>query len=133
MRVPPDSRLITRCLPRFCSHSVSGGGFDSGASSDPKIDGSFMAAKDIVFASYNYRLSLWAWPHAAEIAEARETQNFGLLDTRAAVEWMKANARAFGGDPEKIVLGGEHHTEVLYGVEAHADMTGADRGERWRW
>lgn len=85
----------------------SGGGFDSGASSDPKIDGSFLAAKDIVFASYNYRLSLWAWPHALEIAEANQTQNFGLLDTRAAVEWIKENAKAFGGDPSKIVLGGE--------------------------
>ena len=84
----------------------SGGGFDSGASSDPKIDGSFLAAKGIVFASYNYRLSLWAWPHATEIAEAGETQNFGLLDTRAAVEWIQANAAAFGGDPAKIVLGG---------------------------
>lgn len=65
-----------------------------------------MAAKGIVFASYNYRLSLWAWPHATEIAEAGETQNFGLLDTRAAVEWIQNNAAVFGGDPTKIVLGG---------------------------
>ncbi|KAL5526290.1 hypothetical protein ACEPAF_8013 [Sanghuangporus sanghuang] len=84
-----------------------GGGFDSGASSDPKIDGSFLSSKGIVFASYNYRLSLWAWPHAKEIADAGETQNFGLLDTRAAIEWVRDNARAFGGDPTKIVLGGE--------------------------
>ncbi|KAH8112629.1 carboxylesterase, partial [Phellopilus nigrolimitatus] len=82
-----------------------GGGFDSGASSDPKIDGSFLAAKGIVFASYNYRLSLWAWPHAKEIADANETQNFGLLDTRAAVEWIRDNAEVFGGDPTKITLG----------------------------
>ncbi|KAI5119966.1 hypothetical protein M0805_004346 [Coniferiporia weirii] len=84
-----------------------GGGFDSGASSDPKIDGSFLAAKGIVFASYNYRLSLWAWPHAKEISDAGETQNFGLLDTRAAIEWIRDNAEAFGGDPTKITLGGE--------------------------
>lgn len=94
--------------------SYSGGGFDSGASSDPKIDGSFMAAKGLVFASYNYRLSLWAWPHATEIADAGETQNFGLLDTRAAIEWMKANAKAFGGDPEKIVLGGKYQNALLH-------------------
>ncbi|EJD07139.1 carboxylesterase [Fomitiporia mediterranea MF3/22] len=75
-----------------------GGGFDSGASSDPKIDGSFLAAKGIVFASYNYRLSLWAWPHAKEIADAGEMQNFGLLDTRAAVEWIRDNAKVFGGE-----------------------------------
>ncbi|KAI0031650.1 carboxylesterase [Vararia minispora EC-137] len=84
-----------------------GGGFDSGAASDPKIDGSFMAARGIVFVSYNYRLSLWAWPHAAELAAAGETQNLGLLDTRAALEWVRANVGAFGGDPEKITLGGE--------------------------
>lgn len=77
-----------------------------------------MAAKGIVFASYNYRLSLWAWPHATEIAEAKETQNFGLLDTRAAIEWMKANARAFGGDPDKIVLGGESHAVVIHSYGA---------------
>ena len=67
-----------------------------------------MAAKGIVLASYNYRLSLWAWPHSVEIAEAGQTQNFGLLDTRAAVEWIRANAQAFGGDPDKITLGGEN-------------------------
>ncbi|KAL0576436.1 hypothetical protein V5O48_005541 [Marasmius crinis-equi] len=84
-----------------------GGGFDSGASSDPKIDGSYLAAKGIVFASYNYRLSLFGYPHALEIAEAGETQNFGLLDTRAAVEWVRENVEKFGGDPKKITLGGE--------------------------
>ncbi|KAK7685924.1 hypothetical protein QCA50_010733 [Cerrena zonata] len=84
-----------------------GGGFDSGSSSDPKIDGSFLAAKGIVFVSYNYRLSLFAYPHSAEIARARETQNFGLLDTRFAIEWVRDNIQQFGGDPEKITLGGE--------------------------
>jgi carboxylesterase type B len=59
-----------------------------------------------VFANFGYRLSLWAFPHAAEIAEAGETQNFGLLDTRAAVEWLRDNVQQFGGDPTKITLGG---------------------------
>lgn len=60
-----------------------------------------------MFASYNYRLSLFGYPHAAEIAEGGETQNFGLLDTRAAVEWLRNNVSKFGGDPDKITLGGE--------------------------
>ncbi|KAG7091466.1 hypothetical protein E1B28_010497 [Marasmius oreades] len=98
---PPDAHK----LPVYIySH---GGGFDSGASSDPKIDGSYQAAKGIIFASYNYRLSLFGYPHALEIAEAGTTQNFGLLDTRAAVEWVRDNIEKFGGDPAKIVLGGE--------------------------
>ncbi|KAF9465144.1 carboxylesterase [Collybia nuda] len=84
-----------------------GGGFDSGASSDPKIDGSFLAAKGVVFASYNYRLSLFGFPHSEELARSGKTQNLGLLDTRAAVEWLHANVARFGGDPKKITLGGE--------------------------
>ncbi|EAU92008.2 carboxylesterase [Coprinopsis cinerea okayama7 len=84
-----------------------GGGFDSGASSDPKIDGSYLAARGIIFASYNYRLSLFGYPHASEIAREGKTQNLGLLDTRVAVEWLYANVRRFGGDPNKITLGGE--------------------------
>ena len=61
-----------------------------------------------MFANFGYRLSLWAFPHAAEIAEAGETQNFGLLDTRAAVEWLRNNVKQFGGDPTKITLGGKY-------------------------
>lgn len=69
----------------------------------------------IVFANFGYRLSLWGYPHAAEIAEAGETQNFGLLDTRAAVEWLRDNARQFGGDPAKITLGGvDYFFSVAY-------------------
>ncbi len=60
-----------------------------------------------MFANFGYRLSLWGYPHAAEIAEAGETQNFGLLDTRAAVEWLRDNVKQFGGDPTKITLGGK--------------------------
>ncbi|RXW25718.1 hypothetical protein EST38_g156 [Candolleomyces aberdarensis] len=82
-----------------------GGGFDSGASSDVKIDGTYLAARGIVFASYNYRLSLWGFPHSSEISKSNKTQNFGLLDTRAAVEWLHANVHRFGGDPKKITLG----------------------------
>ncbi|KAG8777340.1 hypothetical protein FRC12_000429 [Ceratobasidium sp. 428] len=86
---------------------IHGGGFDSGASSDPKIDGTFLAARGIVFASLNYRLSLFGFPHAKELQDKGQTQNLGLLDVRFAVEWMRDNAVAFGGDPSKMTLGGE--------------------------
>ncbi|RDB20701.1 Para-nitrobenzyl esterase [Hypsizygus marmoreus] len=105
LRINVISPQNARNLPVYLySH---GGGFDSGASSDPKIDGSYLAAKGIVFASYNYRLSLFGFPHAAELAERGQTQNLGLLDTRAAVEWLHQNVARFGGDPMKITLGGD--------------------------
>ena len=61
----------------------------------------------IVFVSYNYRLSLFAYPHSEEMARAGETQNLGLLDTRFAIQWVWDNIQNFGGDPEKMTLGGE--------------------------
>lgn len=72
-----------------------------------RLSGSHHCVKGIVFASYNYRLSLFGFPHAAELAENGQTQNLGLLDTRAAVEWLRDNAARFGGDPSKITLGGK--------------------------
>ncbi|EIW79549.1 carboxylesterase [Coniophora puteana RWD-64-598 SS2] len=84
-----------------------GGGFTGNAASDPKIDGSWLASRDIVYVSYNYRLALWAFPNSIEIAEAGETQNLAVLDTRAAVEWAYNNVAQFGGDPTKITFGGE--------------------------
>jgi carboxylesterase type B len=52
---------------------------------------------------------LFGFPHAQEIADEEMTQNLGLLDTRAAVEWIFANVAKFGGDPEKITLGGMNY------------------------
>lgn len=59
-----------------------------------------------MFVSFNYRVSLFGFPNSAELASVGETQNLGLLDTRAAVEWVRDNIRRFGGDPGKITLGG---------------------------
>ncbi|KIJ63639.1 hypothetical protein HYDPIDRAFT_92144 [Hydnomerulius pinastri MD-312] len=103
-----------------------GGGFDSNAASDPKIDGSWLASRDIVFVSYNYRLALWAFPASPEIAEAGETQNLAVLDTRAAVEWTFANIAQFGGDPTKITFGGNALTQT------GAEMTLYYLGAYWQ-
>lgn len=80
--------------------------------------------------SYNYRLSLWAWPHSTEISKANQTQNFGLLDTRAAIEWVRDNVANFGGDPKKITLGGEppHFCAMVWNTEAKDMLEGESVG-----
>jgi carboxylesterase type B len=49
---------------------------------------------------------MFGYPHSAKIAAAGQTQNIGLLDTRAAVEWVVQNIHLFGGDSAEIVFGG---------------------------
>jgi carboxylesterase type B len=50
----------------------------------------------------NYRLNIFGFPGAPG-----ETQNLGLRDQRAAVEWLRDNISGFGGDPEKITISGQ--------------------------
>ena len=54
----------------------------------------------------NYRLSAWGFLSSSEVASSGNT-NLGLRDQRLALQWIKENIRAFGGDPEKVTIWGE--------------------------
>lgn len=89
------------------------GGFACGGSADPLLQGSDFVSKhpDIVFVSFNYRLGLFGFIDFSEIPGGEaypDTINLGLLDQIAALEWIRENIAAFGGDPSRItVLGFE--------------------------
>ncbi|KAI0378283.1 alpha/beta-hydrolase [Hypomontagnella monticulosa] len=51
----------------------------------------------------NYRLNIFGFPNAKGLKE----KNFGILDQRLALEWVRDNIKQFGGDPEKITLWGQ--------------------------
>lgn len=61
------------------------------------------AHPDVIFVSFNYRLNALGFP----FSPALESLNAGLRDQRLAVEWVYNNIEAFGGDPDRIVMGGE--------------------------
>jgi len=61
---------------------------------------------DVVFVSFNYRLGIFGFPNAPHLFSKTESQNFGLLDIEAAVQWVHDNIGAFGGDPGRIFLVG---------------------------
>jgi para-nitrobenzyl esterase len=81
---------------------VPGGSFLIGGASLPVYDGSHLAAHGVVVVAVNYRLGAFGW-----LAADGVPSNLGLRDLRAAVDWVRANATAFGGDPDRIVLMGE--------------------------
>jgi carboxylesterase type B len=63
--------------------------------------------EDITLVSFNYRLNIFGQPNAPQLVNASQSQNFGLLDIRAAIEWVHANIAQFGGNPERITIFGQ--------------------------
>ncbi|KAJ5281301.1 carboxylesterase type B [Penicillium angulare] len=56
-----------------------------------------------IVVSLNYRLNIFGFP----ASPALENQNLGILDQRAAIEWVQKNIAKFGGDPDQIILWGQ--------------------------
>ncbi len=89
---------------------VHGGGFSSGSGAEVWYPGDTLATRgDIVVVTINYRVGCLGWLHLADLAEPRFAQsgNLGLLDTIAALRWVRDNIEAFGGDPGRVTVAGE--------------------------
>lgn len=89
---------------------IYGGGFSSGGSACPIYDGEAMAKKGVIFVSINYRVGAFgflAHPQLTKESDGKASGNYGLLDQVAALKWVKRNIAAFGGDPNKVTIGGQ--------------------------
>jgi para-nitrobenzyl esterase len=87
---------------------IHGGGFAVGAGSEPRYDGSRLAGRGIVVVTVNYRLNaLGLLAHPALTAETGSSGNFAELDLVAALQWVRRNIAAFGGDPDTVTIAGE--------------------------
>jgi para-nitrobenzyl esterase len=89
---------------------IYGGGFQIGATSQSAYDGEALAAQGVVLVSINYRLGVFGFlAHPALNRESPQgaSGNYGLLDMVAALQWVKRNIGAFGGDPGNVTIFGE--------------------------
>jgi para-nitrobenzyl esterase len=88
---------------------IHGGAYISGSSSFPLYDGaSFAENGDIVFVGLNYRLGERGYLQLDHLdRNYAGSGNNALLDQIAAVEWVRDNIAAFGGDPDQVTLGGQ--------------------------
>lgn len=99
----PDDRYPHPILLYF-----HGGGNQAGSGDEPRYDGEHLARQGIIVVTANYRLGVFGFlAHPELTAEAGGSGNYGLMDQAAALEWVRANAAAFGGDPDRITIGGE--------------------------
>ncbi|MEO7990587.1 MAG: carboxylesterase family protein [Chryseolinea sp.] len=89
---------------------IHGGAFLSGSGACPIYDGEALAKEGIVYVSINYRLGIFGFlAHPELTAESKHhaSGNYGLLDQVAALQWIKANIAAFGGDPNNVTIAGQ--------------------------
>lgn len=119
--VPPLSNISEDCLvlnvwapPGTVRQStpwpvmvwIHGGSNVNGFAHEPNYQGHALAAGGVIVVSINYRLGFlgfFAHPALGENGSGRQ----GLLDQVAALQWVRTNIAAFGGDPTRVTVFGE--------------------------
>ena len=89
---------------------LHGGGFSAGSGNDiPAFDGENLARKgDVVVVTLNHRLNLLGYMDLSKYGEKyAQSGNVGMLDIVAALEWVRDNIAAFGGDPGRVLIFGQ--------------------------
>jgi para-nitrobenzyl esterase len=81
---------------------IHGGSFANGSGAVPTYDGSRFARDGVMCVTLNYRLGVEGFAHLPGAPANR-----GLLDQVAALHWVRENAAAFGGDPDRVTIFGE--------------------------
>ncbi len=85
---------------------VHGGNNQTGTSAEIVGD-QLVDRADCVYVSLNYRLGLLGFNCLPSLVkEEGASGNFGILDIALALDWVKENAEAFGGDPGNITVSG---------------------------
>jgi para-nitrobenzyl esterase len=86
-----------------------GGGFVSGSGSGSLYSGEHLARRgDVVVVSFNHRLGALGFLPLCDVdSAAQSAMNVGMLDIVLALEWVRDNIAAFGGDPGCVTLFGE--------------------------
>ncbi|KAL7940298.1 alpha/beta-hydrolase [Trichoderma barbatum] len=91
---------------------VYGGGFEEGASADPRYNMSRLVEistemdKPVIGVSFNYRTNAFGFISREPFNNIGAT-NLGIHDQRLALRWIQENIAYFGGDPSRVTLQGE--------------------------
>ena len=98
---------------------IYGGGFTGGSGGLAWYDGENLAAKGPVIVTFNYRLGslgFFSHPGLAKESGHNASGNYGMMDALAALQWVKKNISAFGGDPNNVTIAGESAGAIMIGA-----------------
>lgn len=87
-----------------------GGAYNSGSGSDALYDGTNLATDgDVVVVTVNHRLNAFGYLYLPLLTGGAfpDSGNAGIWDLVLALEWVRENAAAFGGDPERVMVFGQ--------------------------
>ncbi len=88
---------------------IYGGGFVGGSSAYPGTSGTQFAKHCVVLVAANYRVGrfgFFAFPALSRERPDELKGNYAYMDQIAALQWVKRNIAAFGGDPNNITIFG---------------------------
>lgn len=88
---------------------IHGGSFVAGSGAESRLDGAKLAADGVVVITINYRVGLFgflAHPHLTAESPHGSSGNYGLMDQALALQWVRTNIAAFGGDPARVTAFG---------------------------
>lgn len=87
---------------------LHGGAHAHGSGSDPLYDGGNLVRRgDVVVVTLNHRLAAMGYAYLAQLGGPAESGNVGNLDIVLALEWVRDNIAAFGGDPGRVMIFGQ--------------------------
>jgi para-nitrobenzyl esterase len=105
---------------------LHGGGFFAGSGNEAWFNGDILApTENLIVVTVTHRLGIFGFLNltASDYGEARpDAANAGMLDLVLALEWVRDNITAFGGDPTKVTIaghsGGSGKVSALIGMPA---------------
>ena len=103
----PASAAPTAKLPVMVW--IHGGGFMGGSGASPFTSGVEFAKQGVLLVSFNYRLGrfgFFAFPALSRERPDETKGNYAYMDQIAALQWVKRNVAAFGGDPDNVTIFG---------------------------
>lgn len=116
-KVSEDCLYLNVWMPRVSATAnlpvivfIPGGGFVEGSGEVPVYNGAHLASSGLVIVTINYRLGalgFLAYPALTAESPHHSSGNYGILDQIAALQWVKDNIRAFGGNPSNVTVWGQ--------------------------